>query len=64
MAYRLDLFNKKGLDAVCFCGNDETVCGIEHSKVLQVKGAGGQGRVLAKHLIEVILCNSNIKQAY
>jgi len=62
--YQLDLFSAVGKDSVCPYVNSEVVNGAIPLKASQVKEAGEQKRALAKHLMEAILCQSNMNQAY
>ena len=62
--YQLDLFSAVGKDSVCPYVNSEVVNGAIPLKASQVKEAGEQKRALVQHLMEAILCQSNINQAY
>lgn len=62
--YQLDLFSAVGEDPVCPYVNSEVVNGAIPLKASQVKEAGEQKRALAQDLMEAILCQSNINQAY
>ena len=62
--YQLDLFSAVGENSVCPYVNSEVVNGALPLKASQVKEAGEQKRALAHNLIESILCQSNINQAY
>ena len=62
--YQLDLFSAVSEGSVCPYVNSEVVNGAMPSKASQVKEAGEQKRALAQHLMEAILCQSNINQAY
>lgn len=62
--YQLDLFSAVGEDSVCPYVNSEVVNGAIPLKASQVKEAGEQKRALAQNLMEAILCQSNMNQAY
>ena len=62
--YQLDLFSVVGEDSVCPYVNSEVVNEAIPLKASQVKEAGEQKRALVQHLMEAILCQSNINQAY
>ena len=62
--YQLDLFSAVGEGSVCPYVNSEVVNEAIPLKASQVNEAGEQKRALAQHLMEAILCQSNINQAY
>ena len=64
IAYQLDLFTEAGQDAICPYTDSEEVNRAKVSKASQVKEAGGQERALTPNLMEAVLCQSNITQAY
>ncbi len=62
--YQLDLFSAVSEGFVCPYVNSEVVNGAIPLKASQVKEAGEQKRALAPNLMEAILCQSNINEAY
>lgn len=64
ISYQQDLFRETVDTSVCPSSNGDDVHGAVEVKALQLKGAGEQERALTSNLMEAVLCQSNIKQAY